>query len=72
MKIQSENLYLEMIHFLLIILMDLFREERDRIPNKKMGHMLGHKLVNFTVDELIIYLFIIYKGNIIVSEKERK
>lgn len=71
-KLLKKNLYLKMIHFLFIILMDLFREERNRIPDKKMGHVLGHKLVNLTVDKLIIYLFIIYKGNIIVSENNRK
>lgn len=64
--------HLKVVHLPHIVLVNLFREKTDGVPDEKVGQVLGQVLVHLTVQQLLFNLLVYDNRNVIVPATEGK
>ena len=55
-----------MVHLPHIILVDLFREQRDGVPDEEVGHVQRHLLIHLAVQQLVFNLLVVHQRDVVV------
>lgn len=58
---------LEVIGFFLVVLVNFLAEQRHRVSDEEMSNVLGEQMINSTVAEHLIILFVVSQLDVVVS-----